>query len=82
MDEVGKEYIMQQYRDDPRYEQANKIDFLSYAQSIGYTAKNIGREYQLVAHDSLKIDPAKNSFYWHSRSKGGGPVQLLCMYRA
>lgn len=36
-----------------------------------------GRHYFWEEHDSLIITPQKNFFYWFSRNRGGGTVQLV-----
>ncbi len=44
---------------------------------MGYETKKVGNEYALVKHDSLKIDPNKNAFKWHSKQNvQGGVIQL------
>ncbi len=65
---------------------AQNVDILSVADALGMGLERSGRTYQWSKHDSLKITPSKNSFYWNSRSKGGGSIQLVmavneCSYK-
>lgn len=65
---------------------AKNADILSVADALGMNIEKTGKDYQWVEHDSLKITPRKNSYFWNSRSKGGYPIQLVmdvkeCSYK-
>lgn len=54
------------------------IEIMEYLEYMGHDVAKFGHgQYQLVAHDSLKITPSKNAFYWFSRGVGGGVFELM-----
>lgn len=58
-----------------QYEKALKVNLLEYAKEH-FEIKKKGNEYCLKDHDSLVINPRKNTFYWHSQSTGGSTIQF------
>ncbi len=63
------------------YEKAKEVDLLDYLMSNGYNLKKVGtNEYTLKEHDSMRINPIKNTFFWNSRNVGGSTIQFLQHY--
>lgn len=56
---------------------AQQRDMLEVADSLGMKLIRQGNTYIWSDHDSLVITPSKNMFYWNSRQKGGGVIQLV-----
>lgn len=57
---------------------ANSADLLQIATMNGLTVKHYSRDtYTTVEHDSLKMTPNVNKWFWKSQDKGGGPIQLM-----
>ncbi len=59
------------------WETADKSSILSVADTLGMSLTKSGRIYTWSDHDSLVISPHRNSYYWNSQGKGGGPIQLV-----
>ena len=54
---------------------------MEYLISNGYNLKKVGtNEYTLKEHDSMRINPLKNQFFWNSRNVGGSTIQFLQYY--
>lgn len=64
-----------------RYEEARNRDIVSVAESLGMNLAGRGNDLYWDQHDSLKINRKKNYFYWNSRQKGGGPIELVQMIK-
>lgn len=64
-----------------RYEEARNRDIVSVAESLGMNLGGRGNDLYWDQHDSLKINRKKNYFYWNSRQKGGGPIELVQMIK-
>lgn len=62
------------------YENAKEVNLLDYLQKNGYKLKTKGREFCLEEHDSLCINPEKNTWYWYSKNIGGSVIQFLQEY--
>ncbi|WP_250277600.1 DUF3991 and TOPRIM domain-containing protein [[Clostridium] colinum] len=63
------------------YEKASQVELLDYLISNGYKLKKVGtNEYTLEEHDSMRINPLKNTFFWNSRNVGGSTIQFLQYY--
>ena len=63
------------------YEKAKEVDLLDYLMSNGYNLKKVGtNEYTLKEHDSMRINPMKNTFFWNSQNVGGSIIQFLQHY--
>ncbi|WP_421000854.1 DUF3991 domain-containing protein (plasmid) [Carnobacterium maltaromaticum] len=58
-------------------EEAEKKDIVDVAQSLGMGLIKQGNNYLWDEHDSFVFNTRKNLFYWNSRQKGGGPIQLV-----
>lgn len=56
-------------------DRANETDLAAFLRSQGEELTRSGREYRLKAHDSLTI--RGNKWFWHSRGKGGYPVDFV-----
>ena len=54
---------------------ANQADLVSFLQGQGEQLTRAGQEYRWKRHDSLTV--RGNKWYWHSQSKGGGPVDFV-----
>lgn len=65
---------------DEEIENARNVDLVDYLQRNGYILKKVGRFYTLPEHDSLRIDPQKNMWFWNSRNIGGFNIQFLQKY--
>lgn len=63
-------------------EQANNVGIIEYINSNNIPIKKVGRDsYSLIEHDSLKITPSVNKWYWHSRRIGGvGGLSFVMKY--
>lgn len=54
-----------------QYEKASQANLIDYLTSNGYKIKKVGaNEYTLEEHDSMRINPSKNNFFWNSRNVG------------
>lgn len=67
-------------------EEAEKKDIVDVAQSLGMGLIKQGNNYLWDEHDSFVFNTRKNLFYWNSRQKGGGAIQLVqivkeCSYK-
>lgn len=62
------------------YENAKNVNLVDYLMLNGYNLKKKGREFCLAEHDSLTINPDKNTWFWWSRNIGGGVIQFLQEY--
>ncbi len=63
------------------YEKASQVELIDYLISNGYKLKKVGtNEYTLPEHDSMRINPLKNTFFWNSRNVGGSTIQFLQHY--
>ncbi|WP_157456759.1 DUF3991 domain-containing protein [Carnobacterium maltaromaticum] len=58
-------------------EEAEKKDIVDVAQSLGMGLIKQGNNYLWDEHDSFVFNTRKNLFYWNSRQKGGGAIQLV-----
>lgn len=56
---------------------ADSKNIVDVAQSLGMNLVKNGRNYTWSDHDSFVLNTKKNLFYWNSRQKGGGPIQLV-----
>ncbi len=54
-----------------------RISILDYATSVGYTAKKVGRYYELKEHDSVRIDTNKNCFWRNSTGANGSIIDFV-----
>ncbi|WP_317367509.1 DUF3991 domain-containing protein [uncultured Tyzzerella sp.] len=64
-----------------QYKKASETNILDYLISNGYNIKKVGaNEYTLEEHDSMRINPLKNNFFWNSRNVGGSTIQFLQYY--
>lgn len=64
-----------------QYEKASQANLIDYLTSNGYKIKKVGaNEYTLEEHDSMRINPSKNNFFWNSRNVGGSTIQFLQYY--
>ncbi len=64
-----------------QYEKASQVELMDYLISNGYNIKKVGaNEYTLEEHDSMRINPLKNNFFWNSRNVGGSTIQFLQYY--
>ncbi|MDD2483694.1 MAG: DUF3991 domain-containing protein [Eubacteriales bacterium] len=60
------------------YQAAREVNLIEFLEAAGYELERSGHDYQLKIHDSLKINPDGQKWYWHSRSVGGkSPIELL-----
>ncbi|GGD03451.1 toprim domain-containing protein [Enterococcus wangshanyuanii] len=67
-------------------EEAESKNIVDVAQGLGMDLVRSGRNYTWSEHDSFVFNTRKNLFYWNSRQKGGGAIQLVqvikeCSYR-
>lgn len=63
------------------YEKASQVELIDYLIANGYGLKKVGtNEYTLEEHDSMRINPLKNTFFWNSRNVGGSTIQFLQHY--
>ncbi|MBO0473026.1 toprim domain-containing protein [Enterococcus ureasiticus] len=67
-------------------EAAEKKNIVEVAQSLGMDLVRNGRNYTWSEHDSFVFNTRKNLFYWNSRQRGGGAIQLVqivkdCSYK-
>lgn len=63
------------------YENAKEVNILDYLNFNGYNVKKVGtNEYTLLEHDSIRINPIRNTFFWNSQNVGGGVIQFLQVY--
>ncbi|WP_317367395.1 DUF3991 and TOPRIM domain-containing protein [uncultured Tyzzerella sp.] len=63
------------------YEKARGVNILDYLNSNGYNIKKVGNnEYTLLEHDSIRINPVRNTFFWNSQNVGGSTIQFLQVY--
>ncbi len=53
------------------------MTILQYAQSAGYTPRQIGRYYTLEEHDSVRIDPDRDYFWRNSTSARGDVIDFV-----
>ncbi len=64
-----------------QYKKASETNILDYLISNGYNIKKVGaNEYTLEEHNSMRINPLKNNFFWNSRNVGGSTIQFLQYY--
>lgn len=56
-------------------DRANETDLAAFLRSQGEKLIKSGHEYRLKAHDSLTI--RGNKWFWHSRNKGGYPIDFV-----
>lgn len=64
-----------------QYEKAQQVELIDYLEQNGYYLKKVGtNEYTLEEHDSIRINPLKNTFFWNSRNVGGSTIQFLQYY--
>ena len=63
------------YYTQEQIDRANQADLVSFLQSQGEQLTRAGNEYRWKRHDSLTV--RGNKWYWHSQSKGGGPVDFV-----
>lgn len=56
---------------------ADKVNILDVTEELGMKLTQVGRRYYWSDHDSLVISPHRNSYYWNSQGRGGGPIQLV-----
>ncbi|MCA5014565.1 MULTISPECIES: DUF3991 domain-containing protein [unclassified Enterococcus] len=56
---------------------AESKNVVDVAQSLGMDLVKSGRNYTWSEHDSFVFNTRKNLFYWNSRQKGGGAIQLV-----
>ncbi|MBR1442531.1 MAG: DUF3991 domain-containing protein, partial [Firmicutes bacterium] len=59
-------------------ELARKVNLVDYLQSKGIQLKQVGREYTMPEHDSMRI--RDNRFFWNSRNMGGNAVDFCMKY--
>lgn len=63
------------------YEKAREVELIDYLTSSGYMLKKVGtNEFTLKEHDSIRINPVKNTFFWNSRNIGGSTIQFIQHY--
>lgn len=67
-------------------QEAESKSIVDIAQSLGMDLVRSGRNYTWLEHDSFVLNTKKNLFYWNSRQKGGGGIQLVrlmkeCSYK-
>lgn len=63
------------------YEKAREVELIDYLISSGYRLKKVGtNEFTLEEHDSMRINPVKNAFFWNSRGIGGSTIQFMQHY--
>lgn len=67
-------------------EAAEEKNIVEVAQSLGMDLVRNGRNYTWSEHDSFVFNTRKNLFYWNSRQRGGGAIQLVqivknCSYK-
>lgn len=63
------------------YEKAREVELIDYLISSGYRLKKVGtNEFTLEEHDSMRINPVKNAFFWNSRGIGGSTIQFIQHY--
>jgi len=58
-------------------QKAEAKNIVDVAQSLGMDLVKNGRNYTWADHDSFVLNTKKNLFYWNSRQKGGGAIQLV-----
>ncbi len=58
-------------------ETAEEKNIVEVAQSLGMDLVRNGRNYTWSDHDSFVFNTRKNLFYWNSRQRGGGAIQLV-----
>lgn len=61
-----------------QYDYAEKVNLVEFLKRRGYFLISVGSEYTLKEHDSIRI--STNKWYWHSKGKGGSPIQFLMEY--
>ena len=66
------------------FEKAKNTDIVAYCDAAGIPLKQVNEDsYQGVDHDSLRITPSKNAWYWFSQQKGGyGAMSFAKDYEA
>lgn len=84
---MGGEKMAQTHKERVKaLEEAEKKDIVEVAQSLGMGLIKQGNNYLWEEHDSFVFNTRKNLFYWNSRQKGGGTIQLVqivkeCSYK-
>ena len=63
------------YYTQEQIDRANQADLVLFLQSQGEQLTRAGQEYRWKRHDSLTV--RGNTWYRHSQSKGGGPVDFV-----
>lgn len=58
----------------------NQLEIMRVIDYFNLNIKKSGRYFRLVDHDSLVIDPQRNSFFWNSRGISGGPARFIKEY--
>lgn len=58
-------------------QKAEAKNIVDVAQSLGMDLVKKGRNYTWSDHDSFVLNTKMNLFYWNSRQKGGGAIQLV-----
>lgn len=62
---------------DEQIDQANNVNLIAYAESMGLPLKKTGRAYKVKGHGGLYIDAYGHRWNWFSQNKGGGPIQFV-----
>ncbi|MBG1279318.1 toprim domain-containing protein [Lactococcus lactis] len=75
-----------EYKNAPRQrltEVAKHKAILEVAQAFGMALEKAGKEYNgsWQGHDSFKINPQTNQFYWNGRAFGGGVIDLVSILK-
>lgn len=60
-----------------QYENAINVNIVDYLNMNNHRVTKKGREFSTEKYDSLSINAEKNTFYWYSKNKGGGIIQLV-----
>lgn len=64
-------------RINERREKVKSYSLIKLAEELGFTVVPIGKYFTLVEHDSVRINPYKNTFKRYSNSVGGDSVAFL-----
>lgn len=60
-----------------KVKEAEAKSIFDVASDLGYTFKKAGKYYVGIEHDSLVLNPIKNTYNWYSKAEYGTPINLV-----